>query len=63
MATQRKPQRHTGKTRLGSKTASYLLRLTPQEKAELEAMADAKGVTLADALRVGARQFLEQEAA
>lgn len=56
MATQHKTQRK----RLGTKSASYLLRLTPEDKAELEALADRRGLTLADALREGARQYLAE---
>ena len=45
----------------------YAVRLTTTELAELRALADEKGVNLADAMRKGARQYLEhgspQEAA
>lgn len=44
-----------------SKTATYLLRLTPGEKAHLEEMARLSGTTLADALRVGAHDYLRQQ--
>lgn len=40
------------------KTASYLLRLTPQEKRRLEELARERNVTLAYALREGARMYL-----
>lgn len=43
-----------------SRTASYLLRMTPQEKAHLEEMARLADTTLADALREGARAHLRQ---
>lgn len=41
------------------KTASYLLRLSPDEKARLEQLAAERDVTLAYALREGARLYLE----
>ena len=48
------------------KSASYLLRFTPEEKAELEQkvrVAAARGkspLTLAEALRVGAHAYLDE---
>jgi hypothetical protein len=48
------------------KTASYLLRFTPEEKAQLEekcrdlAAQLGRPVTLADALRTGARRYLDE---
>lgn len=44
-----------------TKTASYLLRMTPAEKAKLERLAAAQGTTLATALRVGADRYLSDE--
>jgi len=41
------------------KTASYLLRFTPAEKRKLEKLAAKRNVTLAYALREGARLLLE----
>lgn len=43
-----------------SKTASYLLRMTPAEKAHLEQLAEHAGTTLADALRDGAHNHLRR---
>jgi formate dehydrogenase maturation protein FdhE len=54
-----------GTTR-GLRTASYLLRFTPDEKAELEqkvrraAAAGKAPLSLADALRMGARAYLDE---
>lgn len=42
------------------KTASYLLRLTPEDKARLEAKAADCHLTLADALRQGAEVYLDE---
>lgn len=44
-----------------SRTATYLLRMTPDEKAHLEDMARRAETTLADALREGARAHLVQK--
>ena len=44
-----------------TKSASYLLRMTPAEKADLEALADEHDVTLAEALRQGARIYLTKK--
>lgn len=43
------------------KSSSYLLRIEPGEKHHLEALARSKGLTLAEALRRGARDYLEAE--
>jgi hypothetical protein len=43
-----------------SRTATYLLRMTPDEKAALEKMAKHSGMTLADALRDGAHDYLRK---
>lgn len=43
-----------------SRTASYLLRMTPAEKAHLEDMARHTGMTLAEALRQGAHDYLRR---
>lgn len=42
------------------KTATYLLRLTPQERARLDELSREQHVTLAHALREGARMYLEE---
>jgi hypothetical protein len=42
------------------KSATYLLRFTPEEKADLERRAAARNLTLADALRDGARAYLDE---
>ncbi|MBA3304389.1 MAG: hypothetical protein H0U25_00475 [Thermoleophilaceae bacterium] len=42
------------------KTATYLLRLSPAEKADLERRAAARNLTLAEALRSGARAYLDE---
>lgn len=45
-----------------AKSASYLLRLTPDEKARLEMLAEQTGTTLAEALREGADHWLRRRA-
>ncbi len=42
------------------KSATYLLRLSPEEKADLERRAADRDLTLADALRDGARAYLAE---
>jgi hypothetical protein len=42
------------------KTATYLLRFTPDEKHELERKAAARNMTLADALRSGVHAYLDE---
>lgn len=49
-----------GKVSTPMRTASYLLRLTPAEKRRLERLARDRNVTLAYALREGARMWLEE---
>lgn len=44
----------------GLKTASYLLRLDPEDKRRLEERAAEQEMTLADALRDGAYRLLEE---
>jgi hypothetical protein len=42
------------------KTATFLLRLSPEDKAELERKAAARNLTLSEALRSGARAYLDE---
>jgi predicted DNA-binding protein len=41
------------------KSATYLLRISPEDKKRLEQMAEERDITLAHALREGARLYLE----
>lgn len=47
--------------RVATRSATYLLRMTPAEKAALEERAALAGMTLADALREGAHDLLRRK--
>lgn len=47
--------------RMTTRSATYLLRMTPEEKAALEKRAALAGMTLADALREGAHDLLRRK--
>lgn len=59
MDTKCKPQVH----RHGTRTTSYRVRLTVDEKNELAGLAAGLGMTVADVFRLGAREYLERRAA
>lgn len=45
---------------MSNRTTSYLVKLTPDEKSDLQTRAKARGMSLADAFRQGADQLLAE---